>query len=75
MYHCNGAGTKTENKMKIHLQKTRIQGGKKYTYSIPECGRRGSSNAFLRLTTLESFKQMSESDRSKCCVYCLAALK
>ena len=33
--------------MKVHLQKTEIQGGKKYTYSMPECGKRGRVNAFL----------------------------
>jgi len=61
--------------MKTHLQKTRIQNGKVVRYSIPECGKRGSSNAFLMVVKLELFKQLSETDRKNCCVNCLAALK
>jgi hypothetical protein len=61
--------------MKVHLQKTRTQNGKIVKYSIPECGKRGSSNAFLRLTSLEIFKNISKTDKSRCCVNCLAQLK
>jgi hypothetical protein len=61
--------------MKMHLQKTRIQGGKKYTYSIPECGKSGRVNGFLHLASTETFKIISEKDKSRCCVNCLAALK
>lgn len=60
--------------MKIHLQKTRTQNGKKVKYSIPECGKRGSSNAFLYLASLELFRGLSQKDKKKCCVNCLAAL-
>ena len=61
--------------MKTHLQKTRTQNGKVVRYSIPECGKRGSSNVFLRMATLEVFKNISETDKKRCCVNCLAALK
>jgi hypothetical protein len=61
--------------MKTHLQKTRKQNGKIVRYSIPECGKRGSSNIFLRMTSLETFKSISETNRERCCVNCLAALK
>jgi hypothetical protein len=64
-----------KNAMKTHLQKTRTQNGKVVKYSIPECGKRGSSNVFLRMATLETFKNISETDRKRCCVYCLAKLK
>lgn len=61
--------------MKTHLQKTRKQNDKIVRYSIPECGKRGSSNAFLNMASLEVFKNISENDRGRCCVNCLAALK
>jgi hypothetical protein len=61
--------------MKMHLQKTRKQNGKIVRYSIPECGKRGSSNVWLHLASLEVFKNISETDKNRCCVNCLAALK
>lgn len=61
--------------MKVHLQKTRTQNGKVVTYSIPECGKKGSSNAYLHLTSLELFRSLSQTDRKNCCVNCLATLK
>jgi hypothetical protein len=61
--------------MKTHLQKTRTQNGKVVRYSIPECNKRGSSNSFLMIVELESFKQLAEKDRKNCCTNCLAALK
>ena len=61
--------------MKTHLQKTRKQNGKIVRYSIPECGKKGSSNSWLKLASLEVFKNISETDRNMCCVNCLAALK
>jgi hypothetical protein len=60
--------------MKTHLQKTRTQNGKVVRYSIPECGKRGSSNAYLMIVELNWFKQLSETDRKNCCVNCLASL-
>jgi hypothetical protein len=61
--------------MKTHLQKTRTQNGKVVRYSIPECNKRGSSNAFLMIVELQWFKQLAEKDRKNCCINCLAALK
>ena len=61
--------------MKTHLQKTRTQNGKVFKYSIPECGKRGTSNAYLMIVELDWFKQLAEKDRKNCCVYCLAKLK
>ena len=58
--------------MKNHLQKTRTQNGKVVKFNIPECGKRGSSNAFLRVVSLELFKSL---DKKDCCINCLAALK
>jgi hypothetical protein len=58
--------------MKMHLQKTRIQGGKKVIYSIPECGKKGSSNAFLAIVSKEQFLTL---DKNNCCINCLASLK
>jgi hypothetical protein len=60
--------------MKVHLQKTRTQNGKTVKYSIPECGKRGSSNAYLSLISLELFKILSQKDKKNCCVNCLAQL-
>jgi hypothetical protein len=60
--------------MKVHLQKTTIQGGKKYTYRMPECGKTGRVNAFLNYVCKETFIEISKSDKSRCCVNCLAAL-
>ncbi len=54
---------------------TRKENGKTIKYQMPECGKRGSSNAFLMIVGLITFKQMSETDRKNCCVNCLAALK
>ena len=48
--------------MKVHLQKTRTQNGKVVTYSIPECGKKGSSNAYLHLTSLELLMSFSNQD-------------
>lgn len=56
----------------MHLQKTRIQGGKKVIYSIPECGKKGSSNAFLAIVSKEQFLTL---DKKNCCINCLASLK
>jgi len=61
--------------MKTHLQKTRKQNGKIVRYSIPECGKKGSSNAYLMIVELEWFKNLMETDRKNCCVNCLATLK
>jgi hypothetical protein len=54
---------------------TRKENGKTLRYRMPECGKRGRSNAFLMLVSLETFKEISESDKSRCCVNCLASLK
>jgi hypothetical protein len=61
--------------MKAHLQKTRKENGKIVRYSIPECGKRGSANVFLAITSLETFESISKTDIKRCCVNCLAALK
>ena len=58
--------------MKIHLQKTKIQGGKKIIYSIPECGKKGNSNHFLAIVSKEQFLEL---DKKNCCINCLALLK
>ena len=77
MYLCKTKEKQTKkNKiMKTHLQKTRTQNGKVVKYSTPECGKRGSSNAYLMIVEIESFKDLSVKDRKNCCVNCLSALK
>jgi hypothetical protein len=60
--------------MKAHLQKTRTQNGKTVKYSIPECGKRGSVNSYLKLASLELFRSLSQTDRKNCCINCLATL-
>jgi hypothetical protein len=58
--------------MKYHVKKTRTQNGKTVSFSIPECGKKGSVNIQLNVLSLDSFKSVNKKD---CCINCLASIK